>query len=98
MVGIGACVSVAGCDNSWSAVVGHVLGFHWEQGQGRIFDTKCPREVEVGCEEGVKAEISAKAQPIVCIGDVVIIPVDNVNIPSHQLHLQEKNGMVCSVV
>jgi hypothetical protein len=98
VVSIGACVSVAGCDNSWSAVVGHVLGFHWEQGQGKIFDTKCPREVKVGFEEGVKAKISAKALPIVCISDVVIIPVDDVDIPSHQSHLQHQDGVVCNVV
>jgi hypothetical protein len=63
-----------------------------------MFDTKCPREVKVGFEEGVKAEISAKAQLIVCIGYVVIIPVDNVNIPSHQSHLQAKDGVVCTII
>jgi hypothetical protein len=98
VVGIGACFSVAGCDNSRSAVVRHVYGFHWEQGWERIFDTKCPRELKVGFEEGVKAEISTKARLIVCIGDVVIIPVDDVDIPSNQLHLQAKDGVVCTVI
>jgi hypothetical protein len=65
---------------------------------GGIFNMKIPREVKVGFEEGVKAEICAKAQPIACIGDVVIIPVDDVDIPSHQTHLQVKDGMVCTVV
>ncbi len=98
MVDIGVVVSVAGCDNLQPTVVGHVFGFHWEQEWGRIFDKKCTCEVKVSFEEGDKAEISSKVQPIVCIGDVVIIPMDNVDNPSHQTHLQAKDGMICTVV
>ncbi len=51
MVGIGAIVSVAGCDNLWPTVIlGHVLMFHWEQGWGRIFNMKCTHEVKVRFE------------------------------------------------
>jgi hypothetical protein len=37
------------------------LGFIGNKVGGGIFDTKIPREVKVGFEEGVKAEICAKA-------------------------------------
>ncbi len=44
---------------------------------------ECAREVKVGFEEWVEAKVSAKAQPVVCVDDVVIIPVDDVNIPTY---------------
>ena len=50
VIGIGTVVVVSGCNYSWATVIGHVLRFHWEQGWGRIFNTKCTRELEVTFE------------------------------------------------
>jgi hypothetical protein len=98
VIGIGACNGVAWCDNSRPAVLGHVFRFHREGGWGGIAMAECAREVKVGFEEWVEAKVSAKAQPVVCVDDVVIIPVDDGNIPTHQTHLQAKNGMVGTIV
>jgi hypothetical protein len=64
-----------------STVIWHIFGFH-RKGCGRgVLSAEC--DIKVGFEERVKAKISAEARPIVCICYVVIIPVDNVHIPSH---------------
>jgi hypothetical protein len=44
-------------------------------------------QVKVCLEEWVKAEFGAKLQPVVYVHDVMIVLVDDVNIPTHQIHL-----------
>jgi hypothetical protein len=47
---------------------------------------------------GIKTNILAKMQPIVSIGEMCVILMDNINVPAHELHLQLKNGRVVAFV
>ncbi len=74
-------------DHSRSTVIWHVFGFHRKRCGWGIFGTECSCDIEVGFEEQVEAKVGAKTRPIVSICYVVIIPVDDVDVPSHQSHL-----------
>ncbi len=83
VVCIGGVVGIVLLDYSRSTVIWHIFGFHRKGcGQG-VLSAECSCDIKVGFEEWVEAKISAEARPIVCICYVVIIPVDNVYIPSH---------------
>jgi hypothetical protein len=87
MSGIGAVECVSGRKHFWLAVLEHVFRFHWKGSWRWIFEAKCTRQVKVCLEEWVKAEFGAKLRPVVCARDVTIVLVDDVNIPTHQIHL-----------
>jgi hypothetical protein len=44
------------------------------------------------------SKVGAEAQLIVSIRYIIIVPMDYVDIPAHQTHLQAKDGMVGTVV
>jgi hypothetical protein len=87
MSNIRAVVCVRGRKHFWPAVLKHVFRFHWKVSWRWIFEAKCTRQVKVCLEEWVKAEFGAELQPVVYVHDVMIVLVDNVNIPTHQIHL-----------
>ncbi len=97
MSGIRAVVYVSGRNHFWPVVLEHVFRFCWKGSRRWIFEAKCTRQVKVCLEEWVKAEFSAKLRPVVCVRYVVIILVDNVNIPTHQIHLKVEDSVVCTL-
>jgi hypothetical protein len=44
-------------------------------------------QVKLCLEEWIKAEFGAELRPVVYVCDVMIVLVDDVNIPTHQIHL-----------
>ena len=49
-------------------------------------------------QEWVKVQVCADAGPIVRIGQMMIIAMDDVHIPPHKTHLKPQNGRVATVV
>ncbi len=49
-------------------------------------------ELEIVMEVWVEADVFAKSQPVVCVGKMCVILMNNVNIPAHQSHLQPKDS------
>ena len=75
-------------NDSWSAVVGHVLRAHgqfhrWWVGSSCLH---CVRHIVT--QEGVVDNVDAKAGPIVSVPQFNIRPMYYVDILAHQTHLQ----------
>ncbi len=49
-------------------------------------------------EKGVKTEVGSQAGPIIGICYVIVILVENFNIPPHQTHLKAENGRVGTII
>jgi hypothetical protein len=54
--------------------------------------------LEIVAEVRVEADVFAKSQPVVCVGEMRVILIDNVNVPAHQWHLQLKNSCIVSII
>jgi hypothetical protein len=55
-------------------------------------------ELVIVVEVWVKADVFAKLQPVVCVGKMRVISMNDVNVPAHPSHLQPKDSWVVSVV
>ncbi len=84
---LGDLIVVIGSNHSWLAVEGHVFGYHREGSWQWVFKAEFASEVKIGFEKGVEAETSSQVGPIVGICYVMVISVDNIDIPPHQKHL-----------
>jgi hypothetical protein len=49
-------------------------------------------------EEQVKAKVGPKTGPIICVNKIIIVLMDNINIPAHQKHLKAENSWVSTVI
>jgi hypothetical protein len=49
-------------------------------------------------EEQVKAKVGPKTGPIICVNKIIIISMDNIDIPANQPHLKAENSWVGTVI
>jgi hypothetical protein len=57
-----------------------------------------PIKVRIGSEKGVKAYVCSKARPIVGVNEVRVITMDNINVTSHESHLESQNDRIIAVL
>jgi hypothetical protein len=91
-------VFLVGREHSWPAKVGHVFRVHGEGLRWWVFKAKSAREVKICFEKGVKTEVGPQAGSIVGVCYVIVIPVDNADIPTHKTHLKAEDGGVGTVI
>jgi hypothetical protein len=54
-------------------------------------------KLEIVVEVRVEAAVFATSQPVVHVGEMHVILMDNINVPAHQSHLQPKDSWVVSI-
>jgi hypothetical protein len=55
-------------------------------------------DVEIFAEEWVIADVGIKAGPVIGVDKMVVCPMQDVYVPSHQAHLQAEDGLICAIV
>jgi hypothetical protein len=55
-------------------------------------------KVKIWLEEGVITNVCPKMWPIVCIREMSVVTVNDINIPAHQPHLKAKDRGIIAVV
>jgi hypothetical protein len=55
-------------------------------------------EVKIFAEGRVIAQIGVKLGPIISINEVVVCLMDDVNIPTHEVHLEVKDSLIGSIM
>ena len=78
--------------NAWAAIVRHVLRQHREVGRGWEPFAEATIEVEVCLKQRVIAYVLAKTGPIIGVGQVDVVAMDYVHVPTHQPHLESKDA------
>jgi hypothetical protein len=84
--------------NAWAAIVRHVLRQHREVGRGWEPLAEATIEVEVCLKQRVIAYVLAKTGPVIGVGQVDVVAMDYVHVPTHQPHLESKDCRVITVV
>jgi hypothetical protein len=82
----------------WPAVVGHDFRFYEEVRWWWVFEAKFACEVKICFKREVETEVGFQAEPIIGVCYVVVILVNNVDIPPYQMHLKMEDGGVCTVI
>jgi hypothetical protein len=54
--------------------------------------------LDIRAKQWIVAEVGSQAGEIVSIGKEIVIAMDNVHIPAHEMHLQAKDGRVVAIV
>ncbi len=55
-------------------------------------------EVEIFAEGWVIADVGFEAGPVIGINKMVVCPMHDVYVPSHQAHLQAEDGLIRAIV
>ncbi len=55
-------------------------------------------DVEIFAEGWVIADVGVEAGPVIGVNKMVIRPMHNVYVPSHQAHLQAEDGLIRAIV
>ena len=55
-------------------------------------------DVEIFAEGWVIAAVSIKAGQVIGVNKMVVCPMHDVYVPSHQAHLQAEDGLICAIV
>jgi hypothetical protein len=70
----------------------------WEGWKVLGVTNKVTDELKVFFEERVKVKVSSKTGPIVCIEEITIVLMDNIDIPAHQPHLKAENSRIGTII
>ncbi len=71
-----------------TSVVWHVFCFDRDPGRQWVIGAGQFDKMQIAAEGEIVAEVAFQAQPIVAINKVVIVPVHDIYVPSHQVHLE----------
>ena len=81
-----------------AAEVGHVFGLHRERCIKGVAASKKISALDVILEKWVEAQVRAEAGEIVGVGEPMVIPVLDIHIPAHEVHLQLKDSGIATIV
>jgi hypothetical protein len=84
--------------NAWAAIVRHILRQHGKAGRGWEPLTETTIEVEVCFKQRVIAYVLTETGPVIGVGQVDVVAVDYVHVPTHQPHLKSKDRRIIFVV
>ncbi len=87
-----------GRNNSRATIVRHVLGQHREVGWGWELFAEATIEVKVCFKQWVIAYVRSETGPVIGIGQVDVVAMDDVHVPTHQVHLKSKDRWIIAIV
>ena len=81
-----------------ATVIWHILRLHGQRRFRGVGAFNRIHTLDVVAEQWIVAQIGAKPGEIIGVGEVYIIPMLDVHVPTHEAHLKTEDGWIFTII